>query len=489
LALVASSAFTIALWLSHPRLKGVAACAAIGVIVVDLGIVATTSHPYGRLSDLKPVMPEVLTQDQEKPFRIYTPPIADGKTLQVEPNRLLGTGVEEAGGYSSLAPDRHSAYAAAARYTTSNLMDLWNVRYVVRRHGPLLLPSHGGTSFHPGRPLMRGQAQAGPVDFLPDGGSARVNEVRLIAALWGTRATALADGTTVARISLHRPDGATHTLDVQAGRDVADAALNVPGQTQLGWPTQPEVAFQYPRDDPRTDRFGEQLYSARLAVSPEMVVSQMTIEPLTSTGGIEVYGLGLFDAEKGEVTQVRDPAKYREVYRDDQISILRNGGAMPRAFLTDAAVSSPPGRNALSLILDGAVDVRRTTVIDDPLPAGFAHSAGTGDTPGPGRASIASYEPTQIVIRADSERTGFLVLSDIYFPGWVARIDGEPTPILRANYLFRAVAVPPGTHIVTFRYEPLSVRIGAIISAVTVSAVLIMAGAFAWAGLRRPGVR
>ena len=48
-----------------------------------------------------------------------------------------------------------------------------------------------------------------------------------------------------------------------------------------------------------------------------------------------------------------------------------------------------------------------------------------------------------------------MVCSEVYYPlGWKAFIDGEPAPLLRANFLFRAVSVPPGSHVVEMRFEP-----------------------------------
>jgi len=49
-----------------------------------------------------------------------------------------------------------------------------------------------------------------------------------------------------------------------------------------------------------------------------------------------------------------------------------------------------------------------------------------------------------------------LVLHDIYYPGWRAIIDGTPTPIYRANILFRAIEMPKGKHTVRFEYAPFS---------------------------------
>ena len=70
---------------------------------------------------------------------------------------------------------------------------------------------------------------------------------------------------------------------------------------------------------------------------------------------------------------------------------------------------------------------------------------------------------------------GFLYLADQYFPGWRATVNGAPAPILRANYAFRAVEVPAGTSTVEFRYRPVSVLIGAAITAITLAGLAILA--------------
>ena len=59
--------------------------------------------------------------------------------------------------------------------------------------------------------------------------------------------------------------------------------------------------------------------------------------------------------------------------------------------------------------------------------------------------SIVSYSPEQVVIDVAASRDGYLVLTDAYYPGWVATIDGQPANIERADILFRAVKVPAGS--------------------------------------------
>jgi len=74
-------------------------------------------------------------------------------------------------------------------------------------------------------------------------------------------------------------------------------------------------------------------------------------------------------------------------------------------------------------------------------------------------------------------REGFLVVNDVQYPGWKAEVDGRPAPLWTANYLFQAVRVPAGEHRVSLRFAPGSVRAGAVLSLVTLAALLVWARA------------
>ena len=69
-----------------------------------------------------------------------------------------------------------------------------------------------------------------------------------------------------------------------------------------------------------------------------------------------------------------------------------------------------------------------------------------------------------VAVGAGARGASLLVLTDVHYPGWKATVDGRPADVERVNYLLRGVAVPAGTHRVEFRYEPLSWRVGWIVS-------------------------
>ena len=79
-----------------------------------------------------------------------------------------------------------------------------------------------------------------------------------------------------------------------------------------------------------------------------------------------------------------------------------------------------------------------------------------------------------MVVEADSDWPGYVVLTDPWYPGWMCNVDGRATPLYRADYAFRAVAVPAGKHRIRFDFEPISYRHGRMISTASLSGVLVL---------------
>jgi hypothetical protein len=130
-------------------------------------------------------------------------------------------------------------------------------------------------------------------------------------------------------------------------------------------------------------------------------------------------------------------------------------GYFPRAFFVDGVAAAADENEALDLL--NTVDL--TTKVILVKPAG-------GSRPGQMilPAEITRYRNREVAITLTNPVAGHLVLTDSYFPGWTALVDGKPRRILLANYLVRAVALEPGTHEVVFRYQPWSWRIGRTVS-------------------------
>lgn len=94
---------------------------------------------------------------------------------------------------------------------------------------------------------------------------------------------------------------------------------------------------------------------------------------------------------------------------------------------------------------------------------------------GEGTIALTHYAPNELRYKFSSQENQLALFSEIYYPaGWRATIDGVQADILRADYAFRALAVPAGEHEIVFRFDPQSFHTGATISRVT-SAILWLA--------------
>jgi uncharacterized membrane protein YfhO len=91
----------------------------------------------------------------------------------------------------------------------------------------------------------------------------------------------------------------------------------------------------------------------------------------------------------------------------------------------------------------------------------------------PASAAFLEDGLNRVVIRAGLPADGYLALLDTYSPDWAIDVDGAPAPLMRANGLFRAVHLVPGTHVVTFTYRPSKLYVGALISAATAAALAL----------------
>ena len=82
---------------------------------------------------------------------------------------------------------------------------------------------------------------------------------------------------------------------------------------------------------------------------------------------------------------------------------------------------------------------------------------------------ILSYKPQEIRISSSSKTPELLILSEMFYPGWIAKIDGKKIPIHRVDYALMAVGIEAGEHTVEFDFRPLSVYSGFAVSAITLA--------------------
>ena len=148
--------------------------------------------------------------------------------------------------------------------------------------------------------------------------------------------------------------------------------------------------------------------------------------------------------------------------------LYENPAALPRARVVPHAVAIPDPAALLEALATAAFDPRTTVLLE----------GGPGESGDPqgeeGRATILSDSGEHVVLNVAASGASFLVLADQDYPGWTATVNGVAEPILRANYAFRAVAVPAGRSVVEFDYRPRSLWIGIAVSAASACVLLLL---------------
>ncbi len=208
----------------------------------------------------------------------------------------------------------------------------------------------------------------------------------------------------------------------------------------------------------------------------------MIIVEAAGTAGLTLRGLSLYDGRTAAHQSITlSPAgDLRRIHSGD-VKIYERVGAAGRAWLVHGAIPVREQEEAWRLLADRSFEPRQTVLLAADVPWQSPAAALPDEF-----VRLISCEAERIVLEARVSQPAFLVLADAYYPGWTATVDGVATPIMRANAMFRAVALPPGLHEVVFVYAPASWRWGRAISLATLA---LLALVWAATSVRRARVR
>lgn len=159
--------------------------------------------------------------------------------------------------------------------------------------------------------------------------------------------------------------------------------------------------------------------------------------------------------------QIGDAKKFEKVFQDKSVTIFKNNNVFPRAFfVSDWEIKSD--KEALSELVNKDFPLGKKIIIDREINLTKSKEVDS-------EVKYEFYSPERSLINVSTDKEGFLFVSESWYPGWITKVDGVDTPIYRANYAFRAVPVLKGNHKVEFIYNPLSLKIGKILSLTTLA--------------------
>lgn len=193
------------------------------------------------------------------------------------------------------------------------------------------------------------------------------------------------------------------------------------------------------------------------------LVLQRAIPPYNDTQKFDLLNVKYrtsFDRQTGSLSLVPNPTYMGRAYFLFDVRVARTEEELAAAF------RDPTWNHATTAILE------QDSPLHAPPPAGGNH----------GSARVTAYDDNRLELEATSATEGILVLSEVFYPGWKAYVDGAETEILRTDYSLRGIAFPGGSHHVEFRFtHPPFVR-GAWI---TGAALVVCLAGLAMPSLRR----
>ncbi len=164
--------------------------------------------------------------------------------------------------------------------------------------------------------------------------------------------------------------------------------------------------------------------------------------------------------------------QFKLIYKDDKYEFYENAKVLPHAFLVGAYKVAKNPQGIIDVIYSNNFNPKQEVVLENEpkTPLSFGNFDNLSE------AKISDYKLNAVNISTSSKSTSILFLSDPFYPGWKALVDGVNTPIYRANYAFRAVILPKGKHSVEFIYDPLSFKLGIYGAIIGILAIVALQG-------------
>lgn len=142
----------------------------------------------------------------------------------------------------------------------------------------------------------------------------------------------------------------------------------------------------------------------------------------------------------------------------DSVTAYALPNTLPRVYLVGEAWEAADTNEAIALMSQESFDPAQVVILETTLSATQSRNmAGSA-------ATVLRQNPTTITIDVQATTSGWLILTDAWYPGWRATLDGQRATVHRANAAFRAVAVPQGHHTIVFDYVSRSLMWGAIVT-------------------------
>lgn len=165
-------------------------------------------------------------------------------------------------------------------------------------------------------------------------------------------------------------------------------------------------------------------------------------------------------------TRDLDGEGLRRVHEEGDLKVYQVTDPFPHSWIVHDVRVVDDLDEAVTLLDADSFDLRRSAVLTDAPP--FAFQVGEGS-----RARTVEVGSNTLRVEAELSAAGLLVISEVFYPGWQATVDGKPAPLLQADGILRGVPLTAGSHVVELRYLPPAFVWGVWISGLAVVASVL----------------
>lgn len=442
---------------------------AVALLLVDLyAFVAVFGHTFNRALPPAEVAepPHVMSlfRDESEPFRVYTheriTPATVGVRESLFPNYSVAVGQESLNGYLPLTLRGYQEYADRL-LSAPRLADLANVGY-------LLIPQTLGTEA-----AIERENLANPLSPSPVGRRVEVpgaHTLSLEVESFVSQAADLPNGEVVGEVIVGEGHW-SRAFPLRVGVETGEWAYDRPDVRDQIRHSRATVAREWPAFTgyPREEHVGY-TYSARLSLERETPLTWVEIRDTHPRAVLHVDRVVLVSraGERATLASFEGRGDYELAYRSHEVAAYRNVDALPRYYVVPEARRVPDAAAAWARLTAADFDPTAEVVLGPTeapgmlermlslYPRGGTAEAQGGVAAGAVSEGVAVVERSQqrVMLRVGLAEPGYLVVADSYYPGWQAYVDGARVEVLRANWLFRAIELPPGEHEVEWRYDP-----------------------------------
>lgn len=341
-------------------------------------------------------------------------------------------------------------------------LDLFGVRWVVASR--VKDETRGAVYYDRAMTVTLQPGQSWSLDGLPGGAFTTVGIVSSVATPPGTTGPAI--GEQVAVLRLDRGDGNPATVPLVVGAGTAPetwAAEQAPTLDRV-------TAWSARAPDAPGDWIAELPF-------PSQPITRLEIVNTSADQVVQIRSLNLIDNGRQMAFPITLDSRVERLDFFD-LKLYDRRAALSRAYLVPSARVLDDDAAAAQLSAEAFQPSQEVVLAPSATAAALTSPGSPGATLVPlPPVAFRHNDPERVTLTVTAPAESFLVLSDSWYPGWVATLNGAEVPIERANILFRAVRVPAGEHVVEFRFVPQSVRLGTYVSA----ASIVLTGLLLWA--------